>query len=72
MSPIDRLRAKWRAAQAANADIDDCQPMWPWWLCGIASFAIVSLLFAGCFYLRSLATANPPSLTPTIEDHHGR
>jgi hypothetical protein len=67
VSLLARIRAAWRDACAANADIDDCQPMWPWFLCGFVCLALIALLFAGGLYFASRAHG-APSRTPTIED----
>jgi hypothetical protein len=63
------LRAKWRAAQAANADLDE---IWPWLVCGAFTLGLLGLMFMGGMWFESLAHSNPPSLTPTLEDPHGR
>lgn len=65
---IARLRAAWRNACAANADIDDCQPIWPWVLCGLSSLTIIGLLFAGALYFAGLAHSAKTG-KPTVESH---
>lgn len=53
--------------ELGTVSVCSADPVWPWYLCGFFTVALLGLMFMGGVWFASRAH-NPPSLTPTIEE----